>query len=118
MAREEPQAEQDAVDKEPAPAVGKEAAPDWERPQVPLVIEGDPGVACPQDPSSKNISADSWAIDVRLGQREDGVLEWEPVWVHTEVGPDKQQAWRKQIAEVYPALLVAKAFQWSGMESF
>ena len=31
-----------------------------------------------------------------------------------EVGPDEQQAWRKQVAEVYPALLVAKAFQWSG----
>lgn len=31
-----------------------------------------------------------------------------------EVGPEKQQAWRKRISEVYPMLLMVKAFQWSG----
>lgn len=79
VARGEPAAKQDAVEKEPTPAAENEAVPVRNRPQVPMFIEDDPSAACPQGPSSKNIAADSRAINLHLGKCEDGVLEWEPV---------------------------------------
>ena len=56
---------------------------------------------------------DSYAIDIRIGARQDGELIWEPVRVQVELDKMAELEWRQKTSRAFPAMLVAKPFKWS-----
>lgn len=53
-----------------------------------------------------------WVVDMRIGAREDGSLNWEPIRIQVEVAQENEAALRKEVASSFPAALVAQPFKW------
>lgn len=55
----------------------------------------------------------SWITDIRIGVRQDGVVQWEPYRVQTEISQDEGLASRKNLVKHFPAAMIAQPFKWS-----